>query len=77
MFICFLIVLSIFLSGIVMGRHFFKRNSDTMAVGKLRVDTSDSDGPFLFLEITEPVETFAQRKYVTLEVDISSYISQD
>lgn len=45
-------------------------------VGCLRVDTSDPDGPYLFLELAEDVNTVCNREYVLLEVNMSNYISQ-
>ena len=47
-----------------------------MAVGTLRVDTSDPDGPYLFLELSKDVGPISARKYVILEVNTKSYISQ-
>lgn len=46
-------------------------------VGTLRVDTSDPDGPYLFLELHTPVNEVMQQKQVTLDVNTKSYISQN
>lgn len=45
-------------------------------VGTLRIDTSDPDGPYPFLEIP-PDEFYAIRSknYITLKVSTESYIS--
>lgn len=46
-------------------------------VGTLRIDTSDPDGPYLFLELHKPVSEVMGQKTVTLEVNIKSYISRE
>lgn len=46
-------------------------------VGTLRVDTSDPDGPYLFLELHTPVSEVMKQKQVTLDVNTQSYISQN
>lgn len=46
-------------------------------VGTLRVDRSDPDGPYLFLELHEDVSTVLRSEYITLKVDARSYISRD
>ena len=45
-------------------------------IGTLRIDTSDPDGPFMFLELSKDVNTVASKKYVVLKVNLKSYISQ-
>ncbi len=46
-------------------------------VGTLRVDTSDSDGPFIFLEASKSIDVIASKKTVMLNVDLKNYISHD
>lgn len=46
-------------------------------IGTLRVDTSDPDGPYLFLELHTPVSEVMKQKQVTLDVNTESYISQN
>lgn len=46
-------------------------------VGTLRIDSSDPDGPYLFLELRTDVEFVKQQKQVMVDVNIESYISQD
>lgn len=46
-------------------------------IGTLRVDTSDPDGPYLFLELHTPVSEVMKQKQVTLDVNTQSYISQN
>ena len=45
-------------------------------IGTLRIDTSDPDRPFMFLELSKDVDTVASKKYVILKVNLKSYISQ-
>lgn len=44
-------------------------------VGTLRVDTSDPDGPYLFLELHTGVGDVMQQKQVILDVNVKDYIS--
>ncbi len=47
------------------------------SIGNLRVDRSDPiDGPHLFLELKEPVNSVSRRRYVILTVKNENYISQ-
>lgn len=45
-------------------------------IGTLRIDTSDPDGPFMFLELSKDVNAVASKKYVVLKVNLKNYISQ-
>ena len=45
-------------------------------VGVLRIDTSDPDGPYMFLELSEDISTILNAEQVTFKVDTRSYISQ-
>ena len=47
------------------------------AVGNLRIDTSDSDGPYLFLELSKDVGPISAHKYVILKVKNENFISQN
>lgn len=51
----------------------FKRK----CVGTLRVDTSDPDGPFIFLEASKSIDVIASKKSVMLDVSLKNYISHD
>lgn len=47
-------------------------------IGVLRLDRSDPDSPYLFLEMTnDSMHTIQNKRYVTLEVMIKDYISRD
>lgn len=43
--------------------------------GCLRVDHSDPDGPYIFLELYESVERLSERKEALVEVKIQDYVS--
>lgn len=45
------------------------------SVGVLRIDDSDSDGPYLFLEMIKDLEDVASRKTVVLTVKRKNFIS--
>ena len=47
------------------------------SVGDLRIDDSDPDGVYLFLELKRPVAVVAKRRYVILRVNPKSYIPRD
>lgn len=44
-------------------------------IGTLRVDSSDPDGPYMFLELETDPSVIKKEKYVLLKVDTKSYIS--
>lgn len=44
------------------------------SVGALRIDTSDPDGPYIFLELNKDIETVSSKKYVFLRVNLKNYI---
>ena len=46
------------------------------SVGALRIDTSDSDGPFIFLELAKSIEYVWGKKFVILKVNRENYISR-
>jgi hypothetical protein len=46
-------------------------------IGTLRVDQSDpNDEPYLFLELSVPVDVVKQQKRVMLDVNVENYLSQ-
>lgn len=48
------------------------------AIGVLRLDRSDPDGPHLFLEMKEDsMQRIQNSKYVIMEVNLKNYISRD
>lgn len=47
-----------------------------IADGTLRIDSSDPDGPYMFLELDTSLNNITKEEYITLRVDTRSYISQ-
>lgn len=43
-------------------------------IGSLRVDTSDPEGPYLFLELSKDISYIHQKKYITLKVNLKNFI---
>lgn len=66
----------IFAIGIVVGSIIILVIIRPLDIGTLRIDTSDPDGPFMFLELSKGVDTIASKKQVILKVNLKSYISQ-
>lgn len=58
--------------GVTLSCIFRKRK----AVGVLRIDRSDSDGPYIFLELKKGVSDIAIHKTILLEVKEEDFISQ-
>ena len=54
-----------------------KTTSRTEPIGTLRIETSDPDGPFMFLELYKEIGDFLKEKQVVLDVSTENYISQD
>lgn len=70
------IVFAAFVCGGLIGFLMAKTISADEPAGTLRIDNSDPDGPYLFLELTTDPRIISQRKNVFLKVDTKSYISQ-
>lgn len=51
-------------------------NDRRKPIGTLRIDSSDPDGPYLFLELETDPSIITKEKSVLLKVDTRSYISQ-
>ena len=66
----------IFAIGIVVGSIITRIVTKPLDFGTLRIDTSDPDGPFMFLELSKDVDIVASKKYIILKVNLKSYISQ-
>lgn len=72
----FFIYVTIFIIGMWVGYFVCVRLTENI-VGTLRVDRSDPDGPYLFLELSEDIYKVINREYIALKVDAKSYISRD
>lgn len=66
----------IFAIGVVVGSIITKIITRSLGVGTLRIDTSDSDGPYMFLELSKGVDIVASKKYVVLKVKLKNFIPQ-
>lgn len=64
------------LIGGVIGAILTKLISPTKTIGTLRIDMSDSDGPYLFLELDKGVGDISREQYVQLKINTESYISR-
>jgi hypothetical protein len=63
--------------GIVIGAALSFIFQNRKAVGVLRIDKSDSDGPYIFLELKKGVNDIAAEKTVLLEVKREDFIPRD
>ena len=68
-------VILMFLAGIVIGSVATQLIWRPKGVGNLRVDTSDPDGPYLFLELTKELDSVIKKDFVTLKVRKENFIS--
>lgn len=71
--IAFVLVIS-FIFGYVTGRV-FRKQKPVETFGNLRVDRSDPDGPYLFLELDRDPDLLFMREDVTFHVVNENYIS--
>lgn len=62
--------------GLLIGRYISKSTYQTKPIGTLRIDTSDSDGPYMFLELDKNIGDICLEEYVRLRVSTESYLSQ-
>lgn len=56
--------------------YFYKMKTTSKPVGALKIDRSDPDGPYIFLELYTDVNHLCKKKRAILEVDLKNYISQ-
>ena len=62
---------------IVIGIIFLRIVFRFISIGNLRVDHSDPDGPFLFLELSKQIEAVVRKKYVIMRVKKKDFISHE
>jgi hypothetical protein len=72
-----MLMVVIFITGFLVGCGITVAIFKQKCVGALRVDTSDPDGPFIFLEASKSIDFIASKKSVMLEVNLKNYISHD
>lgn len=46
-------------------------------IGKLHIETSDPDGPLLFVELHRSIDFIKTRDFIVLEVDTKNYVSHE
>lgn len=71
----FVLFLLVFLLGLVVGCILATVVSKPNHVGSLRVHTSDPDGPYLFLQLEQNIDSVLKEDYVTLKVDVRDFVS--
>lgn len=64
----------IFVAGIVVGMIIILLISMFHLVGALRVDQSDPDEPYIFLELDKGKGSIAFKKYIVLKVNLKNFI---
>lgn len=70
------VVLLSFAFGIIFAIWISKSKPFTKSSGALRIDSSDPDGPYFFLELTETIDSVQKKRKILLDVDLKNYISQ-
>lgn len=68
-YICILII------GIIIGCVITIMSTRIKSIGALRIDYSDPDGPYLFLEIASHPDLIRTKRYITLQVKSDDFIS--
>lgn len=70
-----LIAVLSFISGFIFWEARNRDKNYKEAVGNLRIDRSDPDGPYLFLELDKPLSSFENDTYVLFRVKNENLIS--
>lgn len=70
-----LIIYLSFLANLIMGFIILKFRREKK-VGLIRIDTSDDDGPFLFLELDVDISSLAKQKRVIVDISNENYNAQ-
>ena len=72
-----LVLILVFIIGLVVGSTYARHAGKKETYGTLRIDRSDPDGPYLFLELDRNVEELSKQKHVVFNVLDKNYISQE
>lgn len=71
-------VIIIFVIGMILGSAITVITLRKRSFGSLRIDTSDpNENPYIFLELSEDVNTIFQKKYITLKINTQNFVSQE
>lgn len=65
------------ITGMVIGFIISKLMFRFLSIGTLRVDHSDPDGPFLFLELSKQIDSVVRKKYVIMRVKDKNFIPHE
>ena len=68
-------IVGVFALGVLTGAVFIGVVFRFFLVGTLRIDHSDPDGPFLFLELSKRISSVIFKKYVVLKVKKKDFMS--
>ena len=63
----------VWIIGVVVGYILSVTFKHSKSVGTLKIDSSDPEGPYLFLELSKDVDYIRREQYVTFRVDDSNY----
>ena len=72
-----LVLILVFIIGLVVGSTYARYAGKKETYRTLRIDRSDPDGPYLFLELDRNVEELSKQKHVVFNVLDKNYISQE
>lgn len=72
----FLLISLIFLVGMIVMRLIERNNHKNDIVGILKIEMSDPDGPYMFLELHTPISELIKHESIRLRVDTKGYISR-
>lgn len=70
------VLIGISIGALIMSIIQFKERNEQF-IGNIRIDTSDPDGPYPFLESHIPMDALMKRKFVIVRIVCKDYISQD
>lgn len=63
----------VWLIGVIVGYILAVTLKRGKSAGTLKIDSSDPEGPYLFLELSKDVDIIRGEQYVTFRVDDSNY----
>ena len=68
------VMVVVYVVGAVMGYILAKGLSRPKTIGMIRIDRSDDDGPYMFLE---PVSAFSNKKHVCVEIKNENFLPRN
>lgn len=70
-------LIAMYLVGVFMGYILAKVLSRPKTIGAIRIDRSDEDGPFLFLELSNPISSFENKKNVCVDIKNVDFLTHE